>query len=486
MKKHLASILTFSLFAILIYSCQSNDDTPPPPVSEEMEDMEETDQSSNLETIIQEIVTTSTDGWKIETANLSNTTVSNLDITNLYNVQDDRFQLSTASANGFLIEWLEAYKINMDAADLETAKSDTYKRSSQIQLTASSTSSPYIFTNANGNIQLTYNPDTSILTGEIQSSDNTQTVSITFTPVTPSDFQNVETPQNFDLVLSVATSQPVAGLNYSYATNSLFMMSHDFMELSVHKYNENTEATATISTNDNAIGSDEFEFIDGKLKWVSNFSSVEIDYNLTEVITGTGIDFTPDNQHRTTAENDTIYAIGGYGGYFSDQITRLSTTGTSFLEFGNMPSERVLADATIVDSDLYIFGGFYLDATGNFSYYDSILKHDVATGNLVETIPLGVDLIDSYVSRKGELVYIAGRVLLTNSSNGGIGETRRYFGVYNTITGVLQEIAINDVLPTDARIRGFAVSEEAMYFAFDEVNTDTGFWRIEVYRASLQ
>ena len=218
---------------------------------------------------------------------------------------------------------------------------------------------------------------------------------------------------------------------------------------------------------------------------MSNFSSVEIDYDLTEINTSSGIDFTPDNQHRITAENDTIYAVGGYGGYLSDQITTLSPSGTSFLELGNMPSERALADVTVVDSDLYIFGGYYLDPTGNFSFYDSILKHDLATGNLLETIPLGVDLIDSYVSRKRELIYIAGRVLVTNSNNGGIGQTRRYFGVYNTITETLQELDIDNLLPTDRRIRGFAVSENTMYFAFDEVNTNTGFWRMDVYRASL-
>ncbi|WP_299684193.1 hypothetical protein [uncultured Dokdonia sp.] len=49
----------------------------------------------------------------------------------------------------------------------------------------------------------------------------------------------------------------------------------------------------------------------------------------------------------------------------------------------------------------------------------------------------------------------------------------------------MQELDIDSQLPTDRRIRGFAIAEDAMYFAFDEVNTDTGFWRMDVYRASL-
>ncbi|MEP0266536.1 hypothetical protein [Dokdonia sp.] len=481
MKKSILSILTLLAILTSIYSCQSDDDTTPTPTPE----TEEVDESSNLETIIEEILNTNPDGWKIASASLSNNTVSNLDITNLYNVQDDRFEFSAASTFGMNLKWLEAYQINTNAIDQETVKTDNYIRSSDIILTSISIGSPYLFTNAQGNIIITYDSDTSTLTGEIQSQNESETLIITFTAVTASDFQDIETPQNFNLVFSADTSQPVIGLNYSYATNSLFAMAHNFDVLSVYKYDENNLVTSSISTTDSTIGSDQFEFINGKLTWVSNFSSAEIDYNLTQVITGNGIDFTPDNQHRITAENDTIYAVGGYGGYLSDQITVLSPSDASFLELGNMPSERALADVTVVDSDLYIFGGFYIDPTGNFSYYDSILKHDLATGDLLETIPLGVTLIDSYVSRKGELIYVAGRILLTNSSNGGIGETRRYFGVYNTATETLQEIDIDNLLPTDRRIRGFAISENAMYFAFDEVNTSTGFWTIDVYQASI-
>lgn len=481
MRKPLVYFTSLLLIIFTFNSCQSDDDTTPPE-SEEMEEMEE---SSNLEAIIEEILNSNADGWKVATASLSNNTVSDLDITNLYNVQDDRFEFSPASTFGMSIKWLEAYQINTNAIDLETVKTDNYIRSSQITLTSTSTANPYLFTNTLGDIRVIYDADTLSLTVEIQPQNGSETLIITLIAVTASDFQSVETPQNFDLVYSTDTSQPVIGLNYSYATSSLFSISHNSNVLSVHKYEENSQVTSSINTTDNAIGSDEFEFIDGKLKWVSNFSSADIEYDLSQIITSNGVDFTPDNQHRTTAENDTIYAVGGYGGYLSDQITALSPSGTSFLEVGNMPSERALADATVVDSDLYIFGGFYIDPTGNFSFYDSILKHDLATGNLLETIPLGVDLIDSYVSRKGELIYIAGRVLLTNSSNGGIGQTRRYFGVYNTITETLQEIDIDSQLPTDRRIRGFAVSEDAMYFAFDEVNTTTGFWRMDIYRASL-
>lgn len=481
MRKPLIYFTSLLLIIFTFNSCQSDDDTTPPE-SEEMEEMEET---SNLAAIIEEILNSNTDGWKIATASLSNNTVSDLDITSLYNVQDDRFEFSAASTFGMSLKWLEAYQINANAIDLETVKTDNYIRSSQITLTSTSTTNPYLFTNTLGDIRIIYDADTSTLSGEIDSQGGAETITMTFTAVTALDFQSIETPQNFNLIYSTDTSQPVIGLNYSYATSSLFSISHNSNVLSVHKYEENGQTTSSINTTDNAIGSDEFEFIDGKLKWVSNFSSADIEYDLSQIITSNGVDFTPDNQHRTTAENDTIYAVGGYGGYLSDQITALSPSGTSFLEVGNMPSERALADATVVDSDLYIFGGFYIDPTGNFSFYDSILKHDLATGNLLETIPLGVDLIDSYVSRKGELIYIAGRVLLTNSSNGGIGQTRRYFGVYNTITETLQEIDIDSQLPTDRRIRGFAVSEDAMYFAFDEVNTTTGFWRMDIYRASL-
>ncbi|MFC4633191.1 hypothetical protein ACFO3O_04695 [Dokdonia ponticola] len=480
MKKLMIYFATFLIISSF-YSCQSDDDIAPP-ITPETEEVEE---NSNLETIIEEIVTTNTDGWKITTARLSNTTVSDLDITNLYNVQDDRFKLSQASASSLTIKWLEAYQINTNAIDITTVKSDNYRRSSQVTVTSSSTESPYIFTSSAGDITITYNSDTSTLTGEIQYQNGSETMAMTLTSVTTSDFQNIETPSNFDLIFSATASQPLIGLNYSYATNSLYAIAHDSQELSIYKYDEENQTTSTISMTDNAIGSNQFEFIDGKLKWVSNFSSAEVSYDLTEVIIGDGINFTPDSQHRTTLENNTMIAVGGNGGYLSDQITTLSPSGTSFLELGNMPSERVLADVTIVDNDLYIFGGFYLDFMGNFSYYDSILRHDVTTGNLLETIPLGVDLIDSYVSRKGELIYIAGRVLLTNSSNGGIGETRRYFGVYNTITETLQELDIDSQLPTDRRIRGFAIAEDAMYFAFDEINTDTGFWRMDVYRSSL-
>ncbi|WP_299684191.1 hypothetical protein [uncultured Dokdonia sp.] len=369
MKKSLIYFTSLLLIISSFYSCQSDDDTTPPPTPE----TEGIEENSNLETIIQEIVTTNTDGWKIVTARLSNTTVSDLDIANLYNVQDDRFELSQASASSITIKWLEAYQINTNAIDISTVKSDTYRKSSQFMMTSSSTENPYVFTNSAGDITITYNSDTSTLSGEIQYQSGSETMAITLTSVTASDFQDIETPSNFDLIFSANTSQPVIGLNYSYATNSLFAMAHNSQELSIYKYEESSQATSSISTTDNAIGSDQFEFINGSLKWVSNFSSAEIDYNLTQITLGDGIDFTPDSQHSTTAENNTMIAVGGYGGYLSDQITTLSPSGTSFLELGNMSSERALADVTIVDSDVYIFGGFYIDPTGNFSFYDSIL-----------------------------------------------------------------------------------------------------------------
>lgn len=482
MKKPIIYFATLLLITISFYSCGNDDDgIPSTPETGEGEGAE----SVNLETIISEIINISTGDFKIASATLSNTNVSDLDITQVYNVQDDRFGLSASSTNGININWLEAYEIETNAIDLETVRSDNYKRSSQTIVTSSSTASPYVFTNTTGNIILTYNQVNETLTGEVSNPDGTKTMTITLTPVTASDFQEVKTPQNFNLIFSTNTSQPVTGLNYSYAAKSLYAMAHNFQTLSIYKYAEESQVTSSISAMDDAIGSDQFEFIDGRIKWVSPFSSLYIDYNLLQVITGSAIDLTPDSRYTTTTENNTVFAIGGYGGHFAYQISTLSPSATSFLEFGNMSSERSLADATVVDSDLYVFGGSYIAPDGTFSFYDSILKHDIATGNLIETIPLGVELIDSYVSRKGELIYVAGNVLVTNSNNGGIGETRRYFGVYNTITGVLQEIDIESQLPTDRSIRGFAISENAMYFAFDEINTTTGFWRMDVYQASL-
>lgn len=482
MKKALIYITSILLLISSFYSCES-DDQRNPTTTQPQGGEEQGEESTNIETIISEITELNSGDWKITSAQLTNTQVTDLDITQLYNVQDDRFGLSSSSSTQLNVNWLEAYEINSNAADLQAAKSDNYKRSLQTVLTSSSTSNPYIFSDVTGDMILTYDQTTSMLTGQINNIE--ATLAITLTPVTTSDFQEIQIPQNFNLILSANTSQPVIGLNYSYATTSLFIMSHNSTELSLYKYQEDNETNTSISISDDAIGSDQFEFIDGNIGWMSAFSSAIIDYNLTQVIAGSGIDFTPRN-HGTTSENNTVFAVGGYDGYLSDQIITLSSTGTSFLELGNMPSERAYADATIVDNDLYIFGGYYIDFNGDYFFYDSILKHDIITGNLLETIPLGVDLIDSYVSRKGELIYVAGNVLVTNSSNGGIGQSRNYFGVYNTSTNVLEEINIEDQLPTDRRIRGFAISQNAMYFAFDEINTDTGFWRMDVYRADLQ
>lgn len=481
--------ITLSIISILgLFSACSNDDSSP---VENDNDPQETENFTVAQAVT-EITTHSTTGWKFGSVTLNNDSVSDLDIATLFNVQDDRFSIEPAAGNGLQLTWSKGYEINTNAVDRASVMTDENRSLEEITIssTTADNAPSYEFNAANGQFKLNYSPTNQSLTGTIRLARGSGTLNVSLVPVTQQDSDRVLTPGTFTKIFSMPAAQPLITLKFSRAQNSLYAMASDFGTTSnfntqLVRFQEDTEAITTLDQGLSYNAENEFEFIDNKIKMVSNFGGTLIDYDLSNSTSTASTDFSSDSWYRYTSVNNEIISIGGYGGYTSNSITRLALNGNSFLELGQMPSERTRADGEIIGNKLFVFAGFYIDPMGNFTYQNDILEFDYTTGLVTNSYNLPLPLVNTFTARQGNIIYVAGRALLSTGSNGNIGATRPFLGAFNVFTKEFNEIDITALLPTDRRLKGFTVSDSNMYFGFEETNPANGFWVMDVYQAPV-
>ncbi|MDC0858306.1 hypothetical protein OAP72_03045, partial [Flavobacteriaceae bacterium] len=146
-----------------------------------------------------------------------------------------------------------------------------------------------------------------------------------------------------------------------------------------------------------------------------------------------------------TVLDDNAYIIGGdYGAEFeveAKKIFRWNIETETFSEFTALPETRYGANGTIVDDNLYVFGG-----RSQFTDYSTALttayKININNPSNVETFEIDKTINPAFVRRFQNLIYIAGPNFTIDASDETIA-FNPIVAVYNTSDNTYQELNTN-------------------------------------------
>ena len=144
-----------------------------------------------------------------------------------------------------------------------------------------------------------------------------------------------------------------------------------------------------------------------------------------------------------TVLDDNAYIIGGDIGVVdeeSDKIFRWNIETETFSEFSSMPEARFYADGTIVNDNLYVFGGCPQFTTCNAS--TTAYKINISNPSNVETFEISQTINIAFVRRFQDLIYVAGQIF-TSDANDQTTAVNPTVGVYNTSDNTYQELSTN-------------------------------------------
>ena len=166
--------------------------------------------------------------------------------------------------------------------------------------------------------------------------------------------------------------------------------------------------------------------------------------------------------------DNNVYFIGGdLDNLRSDEVFRWNVESNTLSDFANLPQPRVGARGTIVNNDLYIFGGTDRLLTEN-EPYNSILKLSLDGSSEIETFEMNKGVTFTFVQKYQNLIYVAGRIDHETGSEATVG-------VFNTLDNTYRELQTN--LTNESgfdTIHQMCVTNGKMYIVYGGFGTDNG------------
>ena len=468
--KTINSILCLSLF--LIFACSSDDDNnsgnPPDDNTNELIDALIADVTGASETI-----------WKIESALLTNNNVTDLDVSDVFNIVDDEFIFKTVeNSQAIGLEHKQGNTFNENATNTSEFLVDFYQSANNTSLNVTDVSNK---TFGDANNTFTYNSNTNI---SAELSISGATLSVNLSPKTAADYASPPTSGlNFTeafIYESNSVSSHAPGMIGSYSDNSFYIVNR---EDELNTGNGAPERIVKYNLDDNTTLE--------SLYFQSDFVSKQLHIQNNQLIALGGqnvntynLDFTGDpttnthgkmlSRHGVAVLDDDMYIVGGdLNNVESDKIFKWSITNQTLNEVATMPAARSGARATIVDGKLYIFGGtqeFFGQPAEN-----SIFVYNLSTNSFEDTITMPQGLNFSFVDRYQNLIYVAGQIRLDNDNDGTIDDINIYFGVLNTENNTFQELTSNlDDSDTLTAIHSMCVFNNKMFVIYGANGIDNG------------
>jgi hypothetical protein len=145
-----------------------------------------------------------------------------------------------------------------------------------------------------------------------------------------------------------------------------------------------------------------------------------------------------------TVLDDNAYIIGGDIGVIdeeSDKIFSWNIETETFSEFSSMPDSRFHSDGTIVNDNLYVFGGCS-QFGDRFTASTTAYKININNPSNVETFEIDQAIDVAFVRRFQNLIYIAGQTSIIDA-NDQISAVNPIVAVYNTSDNTYQELNTN-------------------------------------------
>ncbi|MDB3866116.1 hypothetical protein N9300_01410 [bacterium] len=181
-----------------------------------------------------------------------------------------------------------------------------------------------------------------------------------------------------------------------------------------------------------------------------------------------------------TVLDDNAYIIGGDYGLEeeAEKIFRWNIETEIFSEFSSMPEARFHSDGTIVNDNLYVFGGCS-QSFDSYTASTTAYKININNPSSVETFEIDQVIKVAFVRRFQNLIYIAGETSIIDA-NGQETGVNPIVAVYNTSNNTYQKINTNLTNTSGFdTIHQMCIINGKMYIIFGGDN-DNGQWDVLV------
>ena len=143
-----------------------------------------------------------------------------------------------------------------------------------------------------------------------------------------------------------------------------------------------------------------------------------------------------------TVLNDNAYIIGGdLNNTYDKEILSWNFETETLTEFSSLPETRFQSDGTIVNDNLYVFGGCSQFADP-FTALTTAYKININNPSNVETFEIDKAINVAFVRRFQNLIYVAGQTY-TFDENNQTSAVNPIVAVYNTSDNTYQELNTN-------------------------------------------
>ena len=454
----------FLLFAstLFLIGCSSDDNNnsqDPPDNTNEL-----------IESLIANVTGGSETIWKIESASLTNNTVTDLDVSNTFNITDDEYVFKTvANSQTIALEHRQGNAFNESATDINDFLLDFYKSAENTSLTIVDVTSKVF---GDSNKSFTYNSETN-MTAELSLSN--ATLSIELSPKTALDFASPPNGGlNFTEIMTIQKSfgLGIVGFTGANQNNSLFIANRDGSIPTVYKYdlNTNTLTENTLDPNSDFVTKKAL-IVNNQLKvFGANYvTTYDLDIESTPTSINHGLNL---SRFGFTTLNEDIYFIGGDIDTPADKIRLYNESTNNPQVVATIPTPKSWAGSEIVNSKLYIFGGqtgFNPGAEDpeSISYIYNLDDNSFTNFNLPQA------LFASYPVRYQNLIYVAGNIGIDADDDGVFEDFDNFFGAYNTLDDTFTEIMTDLDNSGTNTIKGITVFNNKIYALYGDVSGGT-------------
>ena len=175
-----------------------------------------------------------------------------------------------------------------------------------------------------------------------------------------------------------------------------------------------------------------------------------------------------------TVLDDSAYLIGGDFGAEpeAEKILSWNIETETLSEFSSLPETRFNSGGTIVDDNLYVFGGSTIFSGGPSS--TAVYKVDINNPSSIETFQIEQAIDNAFVQRFQNLIYVAGKINTTDANN-EITAVNPIVGVYNTLDNTYQELNTNLTNTSGLNtIHQMCIVNDKMYIIYGYQGVDNG------------
>ncbi len=472
--------LLLAVIAIQFTSCSSDDDRTP------------TDPDATIDEIIAAITNDGTTRtWKIDSAALTNSSVSGLNVIDAFNINDDEFIFSVSNQN-LVLEHKQRHAFNEDATNFQTFLQDNYQASINYDFTTNSQITS-LFTSTNNDLELFYLDDNTIL-GEwnLNSSDR---LGFKIRVKTADDYQSATTSLNFSELATIPQEFGFlehfnsADVVVSNANNSLYIVySTDFF---VNPDGDTPRAEGVIryDFNSNTFNNNIYHNADFFTKrahvdlgglytsgsqFYNTYTDLDIPSNPDTVFYNELLDYFF-VRHDIVSYNNETYLLGGNPIHqgepnpFNAVLKYNPSTAETLTQIASLPNPKAHAASELVDGKVYTFGGTY--SFGTVETAETLCYIYDIDSNTFDSFNIPQALAFSFTTSIENIIYVAGQILVLDPETNSIVDRNAYLGAYDTETNEFTEIAHNlDDSDTFSRISGIAAANGKLYVVYQNSN----------------